>query len=477
MRYITKTDLCIVGVNSGYLLMGIGVMCLIPLLFDIIYFEFDVISFVVPAAISIGLGLFLMKYLEKYYVKNVRLKHGMIISAFGWVWAAIIGGLVFALATNIPIIDAIFESMSALTGTGLTLFNDLEILPHSILFFRAFEQWIGGLGVVVMIITILSKPGTATSTLYHSEAREERLRPSIKATLEKTIKIYIIYTAAGIILYALAGMPFFDSLCNTFCIISTGGMNVKNANMGYYHSDLIYFITIVLMILGATSFLVHYRVIKTKGKSLFEDLQFKVIICVIAFVTLMLYYVSNIVPMDLLFTVVSAITTTGASVVPNLTMAGWPSFVIICLICLMLSGGSNGSTVGAIKLIRLITFFKGIYKHIREILSPSGRVVPIKLQGKPIPDNTVAQSGNYITLYLMFIMFTWALYCLFGYDPFDSLFAVISIQGNNGLDLGIVTSQIHPVLKIVSMLNMWVGRLEIYPVLITIRTAFEIFKR
>ena len=254
-------------------------------------------------------------------------------------------------------------------------------------------------------------------------------------------------------------------------------MNVKNANMGYYHSDLIYFITIVLMILGATSFLVHYRVIKTKGKSLFEDLQFKVIICVIAFVTLMLYYVSNIVPMDLLFTVVSAITTTGASVVPNLTMAGWPSFVIICLICLMLSGGSNGSTVGAIKLIRLITFFKGIYKHIREILSPSGRVVPIKLQGKPIPDNAVAQSGNYITLYLMFIMFTWALYCLFGYDPFDSLFAVISIQGNNGLDLGIVTSQIHPVLKIVSMLNMWVGRLEIYPVLITIRTAFEIFKR
>ena len=125
--------------------MGIGVMCLIPLLFDIIYFEFDVISFVVPAAISIGLGLFLMKYLEKYYVKNVRLKHGMIISAFGWVWAAIIGGLVFALATNIPLIDAIFESMSALTGTGLTLFNDLEILPHSILFFRAFEQWIGGL--------------------------------------------------------------------------------------------------------------------------------------------------------------------------------------------------------------------------------------------------------------------------------------------------------------------------------------------
>ena len=477
MRYITKTDLLIIGLNSGYLLIGIGVMCLIPLLFDLIYFEFDLTSFILPAAISIGLGVFLMKYLKKYSKKNLRLKHGMIISSIGWLWAALIGGLVFMLATNLSPLDAIFESMSALTGTGITMYTDLEILPHSVLFFRAFEQWIGGLGVVVMVISILTKPGAVTSTLYHSEAHEERIKPSTKTTLEKTIKIYIIYTITGIILYILAGMPIFDSLCNTFCIISTGGMNIKNANMGYYNNDLIYFITIILMILGATSFLVHYKVIKTKGKSLLEDLQFKIIICVIAIVTLLLYYMSNIVTMELLFTVVSAITTTGANIPSSLTMAGWPSFVLICLICLMLSGGSNGSTVGAIKLIRIITFFKGVYKHIREILSPTGRIVPIKLQDKQLPESVVAQSGNYITLYLMFILVTWALFCLFGYDPFKSLFAIVSLQGSNGLDLGIMTPQINPILKIVSIFNMWIGRLEIYPVLITIRTVFEIFKR
>ncbi|MGN0176886.1 MAG: TrkH family potassium uptake protein [Methanobrevibacter sp.] len=477
MRYITKTDLLVIGLNSGYLLIGIGIMCLIPLIFDLIYFEFDLISFLLPGAISIGFGVLLMKYLKKYSKKNVRLKHGMIISSIGWLWAALIGGLVFMLATNMPPLDAIFESMSALTGTGITIYSDLEILPHSILFFRSFEQWIGGLGVVVMVISILTKPGAVTSTLYHSEAREERIKPSTKTTLEKTIKIYVLYTVTGIILYTLAGMPLFDSLCNTFCIISTGGMNIKNANMGYYNSDLIYFITIILMILGATSFLVHYKVIKTKGKSLLEDLQFKIIICVIAIVTLLLYYMSNIVPMELLFTVVSAITTTGASIPSSLTMAGWPSFVLICLICLMLTGGSNGSTVGAIKLIRIITFFKGTYRNIREILSPTGRVVPIKLQDKPIPEKVVSQSVSYITLYLIFIMFTWALFCLFGYDPFKSLFVTVSIQGNNGLDLGIITSQINPILKIVSIINMWIGRLEIYPVLITIRTVFEIFKR
>ncbi len=477
MKYITKSDLLIVANNSGLLMIGIGIMCLIPLLFDLIYFEFNIVCFIVPAAISILLGYGSLKYFENSTKKKMRLKHGMMISSFAWLWASIIGGLVFMLATNMPFIDATFESMSALTGTGITMFENVEILPHSILFFRSLEQWIGGLGVVVMVIGVLTKPGSVSSKLYQSEAREERIKPSIKTTLQKTLEIYVIYTIAGIALYLLAGMPVFDSICNTFSIISTGGMSIKNANMGYYHDDIIYFISIVLMILGATSFLVHYNVIKTKGKSLVQDLQFKIIITVIAVVTLMLYFLSNIVPIDLLFTVVSAITTTGASVALPHVMAGWPSFVIICLMCLMLTGGSNGSTVGAIKLVRMITFFKGIYRHIREILSPEGRVVPVKLHGHKIPEKSIAQSGNFITLYMMFIMFTWALFCLFGYDPFRSLFAAMSLQGNNGLELGIINHTLNPILKVVSMFDMWTGRLEIYPVLITVRAFFEIFKR
>ena len=477
MRYITKTDLMIVARNSGILMIGIGIMCLIPLIFDLVYFEFDIISFLIPGAISILLGIGVIKYFENSTNKRMRLKHGMMISSFAWLWASLIGGLVFAIATGMPLIDSVFESMSALTGTGITMFKDVEILPHSILFFRALEQWVGGLGVVVMVIGILTKPGTASSKLYQSEAREERIKPSIKTTLEKTFQIYAIYTAFGIILYLLAGMPIFDSICNTLHIVSTGGMGIKNANMGFYHNDLIYLISDILMILGATSFLVHYKVIKTRGKSLIEDLQFKIIICVIAFVTLMLYLVSNIVPMDLLFTVVSAITTTGASVASPITMAGWPSFVLICLMCLMLTGGSNGSTVGAIKLVRMITFFKGIYRHIREILSPEGRVVPIKLHGRKIPEKAISESGNYITLYMMFILFTWALFCLFGHDPFKSLFAAISLQGNNGLELGIVNYTLNPILKLVSIFDMWTGRIEIYPVLITLRATLEIFKR
>ena len=156
MRYITRTDLLIVAKNSGYLMIGIGAMCLVPLIFDLVYFEFDILSFVIPCVISVLLGYGLLKYLEDKTKKSIQLKHGMMISSFAWLWASIIGGLVYMLATHMPPLDAVFESMSALSGTGITMFNDVEILPHSILFFRALEQWTGGLGVVVMVIGIFS---------------------------------------------------------------------------------------------------------------------------------------------------------------------------------------------------------------------------------------------------------------------------------------------------------------------------------
>ncbi len=476
MRYISRTDLKIVARNSGVLMIGIGVMCLAPLLIDLAALEFDLISYIVPGTVSIALGYLIMKHYDSYTSKRIRLKHGMIISSFAWFWAGLIGGIVITLSTNIPLIDGVFESVSALTGTGITIFENVEILPYGVLFFRALEQWVGGLGVIVVMLMFIM-PGSISSRLYASEARDEKLKPSIKGTIKETLKIYGIYTLLGVILYLLAGMPLFDAICNTFSIISTGGMSVKNANIGYYQNDLIYLISIIIMILGATSFLVHYKIIKTKGKSLIEDLQFKVLISIIALVSLMLYFVSDIIPIELIFTVTSVITTTGASVASASAMAAWPSFVILCLMVLMLIGGSNGSTVGAIKLVRTITFCKGVYASIKEIMSPEGRVVPVKINDQVISEKAIEEAGKFIVLYMIFILITWALFCLFGHDPFKSLFTAMSLQGNNGLELGIIKPSINPILKIVSMIDMWTGRLEIYPVLVLLRAGFEIFKR
>ncbi|WP_407374866.1 TrkH family potassium uptake protein [Methanobrevibacter sp.] len=477
MRYISKGDLEIVAVNSGILMVGIGIMCLVPIVIDLLYFEFNTLSFVVPSVMSIGFGYFLMHYFKKSRSKKVKMKHGMMISSLAWFWAGIIGGLVFSLATNIPIIDGIFESVSALTGTGITIYQNVEILPQSILFFRGFEQWIGGLGVIVVVLMFITGSGSISSKLYYSEAREEKLRPSVKATIRETLKIYLVFTVLGTAMLILAGMPAFDSLCNTFSLISTGGMAVKNLNIGYYHNDMIYLVSIVIMIMGSVSFLAYYRIIKTRGKSLIGDVQFQALLTIIAAATLVLYFLSDIIPMELLFTVTSVITTTGASVASVEAMANWPSFVLLSFMAMMLVGGSSGSTVGAIKLIRIITFLKGIFGGVREIISPSRSVFTVKINGIKIPEKAISAAGNFIALYLMFILLTWALFCLFGYDPFRSLFAAISLQGNNGLELGIVNHTIHPILKIVSMFDMWTGRLEIYPILIVFRAVFEVFRR
>lgn len=476
MRFVNRHDMLIIARNSGILMVGIGIMCLVPIIVDLLFLEFNAPYFILPASISIIAGLICIYSLKDHNLNRMRLKHGMIISALIWLWASIISGLVFYLVTGVNIIDGIFESMSALTGSGITIYPDVEALPYSILFFRGFEQWIGGLGIIVLLISFISKPGSVSSRLYQSEAREDRLRPSIKATIKETFKIYLIYTIAGIILYVIAGMPIFDSVCNTFSIISTGGMSVKNANIGFYHNDFINMITIVLMILGATSFLVHYRIIKTRGKSLIQDLQFKVLISLIAITSLLIYFISNIVPMDVLFHIVSAITTTGSSIQSPTTMGAWPANVIIIIMTLMIIGGSNGSTVGALKLMRVITFFKGIYKNLLGILYPNS-VINLNISGKKIKDTAIAESGNYITLYLLFILVTWILMCSYGHDPFNSLFFAISMHGNVGLEIGQMSQTLELPLKVVGILAMWIGRLEIYPVLLTARAFFEIFKR
>ena len=180
--------------------------------------------------------------------------------------------------------------------------------------------------------------------------------------------------------------------------------------------------------------------------------------------------------MDILFHIVSAITTTGASIQSPTVMGTWPANVLIIIMTLMIMGGSNGSTVGALKLMRVLTFFKGIYKNLREVLSPNS-VVNLEISGKKITDDLVAQSGNYITLYLIFILVSWILLCSYGHDPFNSLFFAISMQGNVGLEIGQMSQTLELPLKVVGIFSMWVGRLEILPVLVTFRAFFEIFKR
>ena len=466
---MTKADFYVVLHYIGYIMQGLGVVLLAPILVALIYGEYIKVSaFFIPCFISFALGTALTKKFKDY--NKLRLKQGMLISSFAWLWASLIGGSIMFLSLGIPFVDALFENMSAWTGSGMTFFVNVEILPKSILFLRSLEQWIGGLGIVIIFIGILIRSGTAAARLYKSEAREEKIKPNIANTLKKAFTIYLIYTAGGILLFILAGLPIFDAVNLTFTSISTGGMSIKNANVGFYQNSIVYIISMILMIIGATSFTIHYKIVKTKGKSLLKDVQFQLMMILIILASIFILTTNNMVPIEELFTIVSAITTTGANVVPPHELARWQSSSLIVLMVLMLIGGSSGSTVGGLKLIRITTVLKGINLTITNLVSPEGRVVNTKIGGKRINEREIKEASAYIALFFMFLVFGWIMMTLYGLDPFTALFDVISIQSNNGLSTGIVFGGLPTPLKLTLIFLMWIGRLEIIPVLVLFRT-------
>ena len=468
-KYITKADLFIVLHYIGYIMQGLGIVLLAPILVALIYSEYIKVSaFFIPCFTSFILGTIFTIKLKDY--TKLRLKHGMLISSFAWLWASVIGASIMVLSLDIHFIDALFENMSAWTGSGMTFFVNVEILPKSILFLRSLEQWIGGLGIVIIFIGILIRSGTAASRLYKSEAREEKIKPNIVNTLRKALEIYLIYTAVGILLFILSGLPIFDAVNLTFTSISTGGMSIKNANVGFYQSSLVYIISMLLMILGATSFTIHYKLVKTKGKGLIKDVQFQFMISLIIVASIFILATNKMVPIEEIFTIVSAVTTTGANVVPSYELATWSSSSLIVLMVLMLIGGSSGSTGGGLKLIRIITVLKGMNLTVTNLVSPEGRVVSTRIGGKKINEREIKEASAYIVIFLLFLVFGWIMMTLYGYDPFTALFDVISLQSNNGLSTGIVFGGLPIVLKITLIFLMWIGRLEIIPVLVVFRT-------
>ena len=477
LNYLSRQDIKIILHYLGYIMGGIGAILILPIFVDFYYLEFSYPIGVIPPFLSIGLGFLLVEKFREY--DKLKFKHGMIISSVAWLWAGFVAATIMMLILDISFLDAFFENISAWTGSGLTLFNDVESLPRSILFLRSLEQWIGGLGVVIIFISILIKPGTSAFKLYKSEAREEKLKPNIKNTLKRTIEIYVFYTALGIVLYILAGLPIFDSVNLTFTTISTGGMSIKNANVGFYNDNVIYLITMFLMLLGATSFTVHYNMVKTKGKAIFKDVQVHLLIMSIIIGGILIALIAHLAPMNAIFHVVSAITTTGANIATPSELSAWAFPAVLIIMVLMVMGGSSGSTVGAVKLIRVITVLKSVGRTVTNIVAP-GRVVRIKVSGKPINESEMKEASLYIAVYLFFLLISWIIMTSYTNDPINTLFDVTSTLGNVGLSTGIINGNLPDFPKVLLIFLMWIGRLEIIPVLLTIKlglNSFEVFSK
>jgi len=433
-----------------------------------IYFNESIIYFLIPSLLSLFIGYLLYKLTNSI---DIKLKHALIISALTWLLFSLIGALPFYFSVSyFNYLDSVFESMSAWTTTGFTLINNVEILPHSIQFWRSVEQWIGGIGVLVMVITILSKSGLYS--YYKAEGRDEKILPSTKGTVKKIWQIYIVYTFVGIFLLYICGLSLWEAINICMCGISTGGMSISNSSFPYNNFAKIIMVTI-MYIGGVISFSVHHKLLTGKYKL---DIQTIMSIPIIVISSLLIMYNSNISLIDSIFTIVSAMTSTGYSTV---NISNFNIFSIGLLIIIMMIGGSAGTTTGGIKLIRLAIILKTYYYKILKSILPPNTIIVEKLNynNKIINKDIVNDSYIIASFYFIHYLFGWLLLMFLEYDGFKSLFESVSLAANIGLSVGIVNDSLNPIGKIFGIFLMWVGRLELIPVYVLILLPYILCKK
>ncbi len=473
-RINVSADLFVVRNLIGPILQGVGLAYFFPVLLAWFYpneIQY-VIYFAVPGAFCILLGAWLGRHSSK--IEDVNLRQAMIAAAFTWLFASFVSVVPFMKIAHMSFVDSYFESMSAWTGTGLTMMSHLSSYPHMLLFWRAWMQWLGGIGIVLVALSILIRPGVAAARLYRAEARSERILPNLVNTSKVIFEIYLGLTLVGTYLYYINGMNLFDALTHSMTGLGTGGMSTHDQSIGFFHSTAINAVTIFLMIMGAVNFTVHYRVFKSKSlRPFFEDIQvrymFVFLLPAIALMAYSLYQVGDPVGQALqgaIFHAVSAISCTGFQIT---SLSNYPEVAKFILAILMVIGGGAGSTAGGIKLIRVTLMYESLKWTIESAILPRGAVIKRKVGNYVFSEEDIQEVMSFTMTYLAFLLFG-TIYTMIRAKAtlVNALFEVASAQGNVGLSVGITSPSMPVDLKILYILLMWIGRLEIFSTLVFI---------
>jgi trk system potassium uptake protein TrkH len=466
---------------QGYLLMVLGFLMGIPIFFSIYYDSPDIKALSFSAIGTFISGVILISLFRS---KNkIRAGEGFASVSLGWILASLFGALPFYIQGSVSsFIDCFFEAMSGFTTTGATIITNIEALPKGILFWRSMTQWIGGMGIILLIIAVLPMLGISPGQLYNAEVPgpiKDRLKPKIKDTAKILWMIYLFMTLAETLLLMLGGMTLYDSLCHTFSTLATGGFSTLNGSVGDFQSLYIETIIIFFMYMAGINFTLHFYLVKGKLKNFFKDREWRfytiLLITSILIISLNLYhsgpsqYNGNYLKSlrDSAFQVVSITTSTGY-ITADFNL--WPSFSTILLIILMFIGGSAGSTGGGIKQIRILIIIKHLYHELKKMIHPRA-VFALKIGKENIEEHVVKNVIVFFTLF-MFIFGGITLFLAFmGYDIITCFSASIATLGNTGPGLSRVGAVenygfFDPYSKIVLSFAMLLGRLEIFSVLI-----------
>lgn len=340
--------------------------------------------------------------------------------------------------------------------------RNVEATDRTILFWRSFTEWVGGIGVIVLFLAALVGFGKAARKMYVAEARTEFIEPNIRQTVRSIWKVYVLLTVLGIILIFVAGWPnmsLFEAVNHSMTGIATGGFSVRNTSFATY-SVPVFLVTILIMVLGATSFAVHVRLLKGNWREFFNNVEVKLMLILVLITTLLMFWSVGLE--HALFQSSSALTGTGFSSA-NLAEWGDPQKGILTM--LMVIGGGYGSTSSAIKLIRLLILGKAIHWMIRRSFLPDRAVLPMKIVGKTYAEREMMETAIYALIYILVLLVGAAVLVTIGNGPMDSIFESASAQGNVGLSVGITSTFMPFVGKLVLIIQMLVGRLEILPVI------------
>lgn len=468
----------------GFLNLLLAGSMAIPLLVNWIYDEPHPGAFISSIAITALSGL-LMMVLFKRSSRDLTHREGFAIVALGWVNATFFGSLPYLFTgTFTSLANACFETASGFTTTGSTVLTGIEKHAHAILFWRSLTQWLGGMGIILLSLAVLPFLGVGGMQLYKAEVpgpTADKLRPRISQTARILWEVYILISAAEVLVLLLGGMNLFDSLCHTFTTMATGGFSPKNESIEFYKSPFLeYAITFFMFVAGA-NFSLHYRFLKGNFKTLWQDDEFRFYGSVAVLATLIVSFnLWSSIHKDFLhsfrlaiFQVVSILTTTGFT---TTDFEKWPPLSQYLLLFLMFIGGCAGSTGGAIKCVRILILLKQAVRELYQLVHPRA-VLPVKLGKKVISADTLQGIWGLTFLYLLIFSLASLALSMMGLDILTSISAVATTLGNVGPGLGAVGptdnfAHLPPAAKWILTVCMLAGRLEIYTLLILLLPEF-----
>jgi len=457
----------------GSFLKYFALAYIVPLVIALYYGE-DWRIFLYSLLITLTVGLLLEFGFRT--TKVIERADGFTIVAFTWLLIPLLGTLPYVFL-GLGFINAFFEAMSGFTTTGATILNVVEELPKSAILWRSLTQWLGGMGVILLFISILPRLAVGGSQLFDREfpgPLPERLRPRFRTTARLLWTVYVGFTAAQIaLLHFLARVPLFDSICISFSTIPTGGFTPTTASIGAYANPLAEYIIMFFMFMAGMSFILHYQVLRGNWKALKGE-EFRLYLIILAAAILLLIGSQGLSSYrEGMFQAISIMTTTGFV---TCDFGSWHSGARIVLLALMFIGACGGSTGGAIKVVRFLTLIKHTRVMMRKAISPKA-VIPMKLNQKPLSEGVIRDIISFLFLYILVAIFASLVLCFQGLNLETSISAVAATLGNVGPGLGGVGpasnyAWLPGTAKVILIVCMWLGRLELFTVLMIFSPRF-----